>query len=196
MQDLAKKGSKGARLDDVKIGTCMTAWVGARGFSHAADFLESFCHEALAGHNPYIPDIQHFQKTINGLCGVQKTARADELVRLLWKVITTSKIGMFRGKTHLLARVVIKQWTAIQRPDRAESLLLEMAGHYRRGKLPEYPDGECYWLAIEAWKASKFHDRASHVKDLMDDQASLKAYAFANKPRWNRGNNRNGSSSR
>jgi hypothetical protein len=190
MRDLAKKGIKGVHLDHVKVGTCMSAWARSRGFRHAADFLESLCHEALAGRNPYIPEIQYFEMTIQGLCSVNNSARADDLVRLLWSVIATAKRGMFRGQTQALALIVIKQWAAIQRPDRAESLLLEMAGHYRRGKLPEYPNGACYYHAIQAWKASKSHDRAGRVRGLLEDQANLKAHAtssFASKSRRSRG---------
>jgi hypothetical protein len=174
MQDLAKAGDVGARLDKVKIGSCMNAWFNARSYRHAADFLDSTCNERIAGNDTIVPNYPYFNKTIRGLCSVNNVARADDLVRLIWKLLF-NKVP-FASDTIALVRFVISEWIRMDRPDRAEDLLFQMEAHSCSGKIKEYPDVYSYQLVIAAWKKSQFHDKNEHIRNLQKHQETLKKY--------------------
>lgn len=180
LQALAEKGDDGARLDPVKVASCMTAWLNSRSYRHAADFLENTCRDALNGKHKTIPDYQHFKKTIHGLCNVNNVARADALVRLVWKV-KAAKLP-FPSDTLLLVKFVAHQWMIMEQPDRAESLVLEMAKNFRQGKIWEYPGWVYFEVVINAWKKSKFHDKHTRVKLLQEKQSDFMAFVATKFP--------------
>jgi hypothetical protein len=180
LQSLAEKGDAGARLEPVKIASCMTAWMNSRSYRHAADFLENTCRDALNGKHKMIPDYQHFKKTIHGLCNVNNVSRADAMLRLVWKVKAANL--PFLNDTLSLVKFVAQQWMNLEHPDRAESLVLEMAALYRQGKIPEYPGWVYFEVVIEAWKKSKFHDKYTRVKLLQEKQSDFMAFVSTKRP--------------
>lgn len=170
MGDLAINGDAAARLDQVKIGTCITSWINSRSFRHAADFLEVTCNNYFRGSVTTIPDYQYFNKTVRSLCSVNNVSRADDIIRVLWSVKCRERLASH--DTTALVRFVIFEWIRLERPDRAEDLLLQMDDHHQKGKIREYPDAHTFQLVIAAWKKSRFHDKYERVDKLQKLQQS------------------------
>lgn len=160
------KGFSAAKIDSVKISTCVHAWVKFKHYRFAYDLLTETATDFINRKNELYPEYVLFAKVIESLCRVGNVERAEELLRLYWKAFESTPRRRSRPPAIVSCKTILDAWCALDRPDMAEAFLLQMDSLHQTGKITEKTDSEMFEKVVHAWEKSKFHDKYSHARSL------------------------------
>lgn len=171
MRKLFSEGDEAARPDTIKYTTCISALAKAGQPASAEFLLDTMRADFLHGNHKALPECRTFDIVINAWTGgfndqaPLNTSRAEELLQQMWKLNATDRFRHIRPTGSMYRRIITALKNA-RKPDRAESLLLDMDSLFAARKLDEGPNEEIVNIVIEAWQSSACVERDIHVQQL------------------------------